>query len=210
MTCNVRQPDKDDGPDCWDVRKDVLIDVILDRYPDVIGTQELFLQQAEYILARAPQYAWFGSGRFGDHTDKHVGIFYEKDRLRLESHGDLWLSETPDVPGSSSWDIIRPRHLTWGAFDAEDFGRFTLFNTHFPHRPVEQEARRRTALLVRERVAAAAHAGPAIVTADFNAPAGGEIHRLLASDFRDAWCDARVRTGPEGTLNGFGKVSSSR
>jgi len=210
MTFNVRQPDKNDGPDGWEARKDALVEMILARDPDVIGTQELFLLQADYIQRHAPQYAWFGSGRFGDHEDKHVGIFYKKDRVRVSSKADFWLSETPDVPGSSSWDIIRPRQLTWGAFEVEGFGRFTLFNTHFPYRAVEEESRLKSALLVRNRIAAAAQSGPAILTADFNASAGGEIHQLLLNDFRDAWGDAQVRCGPEGTLNGFGKIASSR
>src|SRR5262245_13995015 len=210
MTFNIRQPDQDDGPHCWEARKDALVETIVASDPDAIGTQELFMLQADYILARAPQYAWFGSGRFGDHQDKHVAIFYRKDRLRLSSHADFWLSETPDTPGSSSWDIIRPRQLTWGAFESDGLGRFTLFNTHFPYRAVEEEARRRTAQLVKARVAAEAPSGPAIVTADFNAPAGGEIHRLMLSDFRDAWTEAQTRSGPEGTLNGFGRATSSR
>ena len=210
MTFNVRQPDKDDGPDCWENRRDLLADTILDKDPDVIGTQELFLLQAEYIKMRAPHYEWFGTGRFGDHEDKHVGIFYKKDRLRLSSHGDFWLSETPETPGSSSWEIIRPRQLTWGAFEANGLGCFYVFNTHFPYRAVEQEARRNTALLIKERMAGIPRSMPAILTADFNSPAGGEVYQSLCDDLHDAWCSAAVRSGPEGTLNGFGRHVSDR
>src|SRR5262249_28263715 len=153
MTFNVRQPDLDDGLDGWESRRDLLVDTILETDPDVIGTQELFLLQAEYIQQRASQYEWFGQGRFGDHEDKDVGIFYRRERLRVTSHGDVWLSETPDVPGSSSWDIIRPRQLTWGEFEADDVGRFHVFNTHFPYRSVEQEARLNTARLITARLA---------------------------------------------------------
>ena len=197
MTVNVRQPDMDDGPNCWEARRDLLVDTILEKDPDVIGSQELFLLQAEYIQSKAPGYAWFGSGRFGDHDDKHVGIFYKKDRLRVAVHGDLWLSETPEVPGSSSWDIIRPRQITWGVLEADDIGCFWMFNTHFPYRAVEQQARRNTALLIKERLAAVASSAPVIVTADFNSPADGDIHPLLSGDLRDAWSDAAVRIGPD-------------
>lgn len=210
MTVNVRQLDADDGPDCWQLRRDLLVDTILAKDPDVIGTQELFQRQAEYIERRAPHYAWFGAGRFGDHRDKHVGIFYRKDVLGLLRHGNLWLSETPEVPGSSSWDIIRPRQLTWGIFDTDAIGCFCLFNTHFPYRGVEEEARRQAALLIRKCLAAVHSAMPAIVTADFNSAADGEIHDLLSIDLRDAWCEAMVRTGPPGTLNCFGRGQSDR
>lgn len=204
MTFNVRQPDLDEGENSWEARRDLLVETILEQDPDLIGTQELFLLQAGYIVAKAPQYAWFGTGRFGTHEDKHVGIFYRKGRCRLSLCGDVWLSETPDVPGSSSWDIIRPRQLTWGAFQIGDVGLF-LLNTHFPYRTVEQEARRQTALLIKERVAAIPAATPVIVTADANSLIDSEPYRLLASDLRDAWCTAARRIGPEGTLNGFGR-----
>ena len=212
MTFNVRQLDADDGPNCWDERRELLVDTILEQDPDVIGTQELFLPQAEYIQARASQYGWFGSGRFGDHQDKHVGIFYKKDRFRLLSHGDFWLSETPEVPGSSSWDIIRPRQLTWGVLHAAGVGCFWMFNTHFPYRAVEHDARHHTARLIKERMAAVAPSVPAILTADSNSPADGDIHQFLCGDgdLRDAWSDAARRIGPAGTLNGFGRHSSDR
>lgn len=210
MTFNVRQPDKDDGEDCWEARRDLLVDTIVDASPDVIGTQELFLVQAEYIVERAPQYSWFGSGRFGDQRDKHVGIFYRRDRFRVAASGDRWLSTTPEVPGSSSWNIIRPRQLTWGMFEGVDTGGFCMLNTHFPYRVCEQEARHHTALLINERLATVPSSTPVIVTADFNSPADGDIYRLLCGGLRDAWCDAIVRTGPVGTLNGFGRVKAER
>jgi endonuclease/exonuclease/phosphatase family metal-dependent hydrolase len=209
MTFNVRQPDANDGPDCWQARRALLADTIRECDPDVIGTQELFVEQADYIQSRAPQYAWFGSGRFGDTRDKHVGIFYKKDRFRVSFHGDWWLSETPDVPGSCSWDIIRPRQITWGVLEGDDLGSFWVFNTHFPYRQVEEEARRRTALLIKQRMTVC-NGSPALLTADFNSPADGEVHELLCGDLRDAWCDAAERSGPAGTLNGFGRHTSDR
>jgi endonuclease/exonuclease/phosphatase family metal-dependent hydrolase len=30
------------------------------------------------------------------------------------------------------------------------------------------------------------------------------VYQLLCDDLRDAWCTAAARTGPEGTLHGFG------
>lgn len=210
MTVNVRQPDLDDGANAWENRRDLLVETIRDAAPDLIGTQELFLIQTEYILARIAEYAWVGTGRFGDTRDKHVGIFYKPDVLRLLTHGDFWLSETPAVPGSSSWEIIRPRQVTWGCFESATGQRFYHFNTHFPYRGVEEEARRQTACLLKRKFAALHPETPVLLTADFNSPAGGEIYQMLGNELRDAWIAADLRTGPEGTLNGFGKHSNGR
>ena len=207
MTLNVRQPDLDDGAQSWERRRSLLADTILAANPDLIGVQELFMLQAEYILARAPHYQWFGTGRFGDRRDKHTGIFYRASGLRLLSHGDFWLSETPEVPGSSSWEIIRPRQVTWGQFETPRGERFHHFNTHFPYRRVEQEARRQTAALLLRRMSSLS---PVVLTADFNSPAGGEIYQTLTRFLRDAWIEAEFRSGPEGTLNGFGACDDIR
>jgi len=210
MTFNVRQPDMDDGENCWQNRRGLLVDTILSKQPDVIGTQELFQTQAEYIQERAPHYDWFGIGRYGTHEDKHVGIFYKKDRFRILSHGDLWLSETPEKPGSSSWNIIKPRQLTWGMLQSNDMESFYVFNTHFPYRAVEQEARLKTAQLIKERIRRLPSECPVILTTDANSVAGGDIYHLMCEDLFDAWKTAWVQTGPEGTLNGFGRHRSDR
>src|SRR5262249_37039561 len=199
--------DRDDGENSWHNRRDLLIQTILHASPDLIGTQELFAGQAADILAGAPDYHWFGTGRFGDSRDKHVGIFYKKSVLTPLTTGDFWLSETPDAAGSSSWDITRPRQVTWGEFETKTGLRFHHFNTHFPYRPVDQEARRKTAELLISRMSTL---HPVLITADFNSPAGGEVHQLLTEHFRDAWLGAERRCGPEGTLNGFGKIETPR
>ena len=51
---------------------------------------------------------------------------------------------------------------------------------------------------------------PVLITADFNSTTGGEIQQMLTTDFEDAGVAAERRSGPEGTLNGFGKHISSR
>jgi endonuclease/exonuclease/phosphatase family metal-dependent hydrolase len=48
------------------------------------------------------------------------------------------------------------------------------------------------------------------LTGDFNAAANQEIYRLLTADLRDAWTEASVRSGPEGTVHGFGKFAGGR
>ncbi len=207
MTLNVRQPDKDDGENNWANRRNLLVETILDADPHLIGTQELFAEQAADILERAQGYNFFGSGRFGDDRDKHVAIFYKTAELTPIATGDFWLSETPEVPGSSSWDIIRPRHVTWGEFETKTGLRFHHFNTHFPYRREEAEARRKTAELLISRVGTLE---PVVITADFNSAAPGEIHSTLTDHFQDAWLGAERRIGPDGTLNGFGRITEPR
>ena len=51
MTFNVRYPNPGDGANAWPARRDLLVETIRARRPDVIGTQELFYEQGQYIAA---------------------------------------------------------------------------------------------------------------------------------------------------------------
>ena len=96
MTFNVRYPSPGDGTNLWELRRDLLVSVIRDKDPDLVGTQELFQLQGDYIVEKAPAYAWFGLRRRGNLEDEHMGVFYKKDKLRRVVSGNFWLSETPE------------------------------------------------------------------------------------------------------------------
>src|SRR5262245_1541078 len=124
--------DGDDGRHAWEFRRDVLIDTIRLNGPDLIGTQELFAEQAAYITACLPEYRCFGRGRYGDSRDKHCGIFYRHSLFSLNATSEVWISETPAMPGSCSWGVERPRMITWGELSLYGTGLFVV-NTHFPY-----------------------------------------------------------------------------
>lgn len=208
MTFNVRYPNPDDGPDRWEARRELLVETIRAHAPDLLGTQELFYEQGEFIVKSLPEYAWFGVSRRGNREDEHMGVFYRRDRLKLVRSGNFWLSETPEKAGSSAWGMNMPCMVTWGVFEIRGTKqRFHYYNTHFPHRARQDDAARLAcAKLILAR--AGALEGPFILTGDFNAPAGGEVHRLFAGAWQDAWTAAPVRFGPEGTFNGFKGIAT--
>jgi len=211
MTFNVRFPSPNDGENAWEKRRELLVATVREKAPDVMGTQELFYEQAEYIVEKLPAYAWFGVSRRGNREDEHMGVFYRKETLRLVESGNFWLSETPEVAGSMSWDVTLPRMVTWGLFEMKGGKRFYLYNTHFAHRPQDDPARVRSAEVIAERIRALPRRVPLILTGDFNAAAGGEAYRVLAKLTHDAWWAAAQQSGPEGTFHGFsGKPRTSR
>ena len=117
MTFNVRLPLASDGANTWTARRDIMNAMIRDRKPDLFGTQELFQIQGDYFVEKLTDFAWFGLSRRGNHEDEHMGIFYRKARFQMYDSGNFWLSETPDVPGSMSWNVSLPRMVTvWAAY----------------------------------------------------------------------------------------------
>lgn len=204
MTFNVRLLTDKDGANNWDARRDLAVQMLRAENPDVIGTQELFKRQGDDLVARLPEYAWFGEGRGGGDDDEHMGVFYRKDRLRVLESGNFWLSDTPEVPGSRTWGNLYPRMVTWARFERiADRTRFTLYNTHLPYREEDEAARIRCAELIRARLDQLDQNEIVIVTGDFNTTPDSRVHEMLTAKLTDAWIAASQRSGPEATFHGF-------
>lgn len=205
MSFNVRLPIDSDGPNRWGQRRELMVRTIREQQPDVIGTQELFALQGDYLVAKLPEYAWFGRGRSGKPgDDERMGVFYRRDRLRVVESGDFWLSDTPDVPGSITWGHLFPRMVTWALFERiEDRRRFYLFNTHLPYRAEDEEARLRGALAILQRLRALPGDVPVVLTGDFNTAPDSCTHKQLTAFLQDAWTSAPRHEGPEGSFHAF-------
>ena len=210
MTFNIRYGTAEDGPNHWDQRKDRLVATIRRYDPDLIGTQETMTFQADYLQQQLPEYAYVGKLRQPDQADsEQSGVLFRRARFVDLEQGHFWLSETPDVPGSRSWDSSLPRMVTWlKLFDRQTQKTLVWFNTHFDHQGAE--ARRQAALLLAKRVAGVDPLCPVIVTGDFNCGEDSPPYQaLLAGDaaaprLRDAYRLAQpTRTAEEGTFNGF-------
>ena len=199
LTYNVRYPAKGDGPDLWDLRKDILVRSIEAAKPDLMGTQELFELQGNYIVEKLPDYAWFGLSRRGNHEDEHMGVFYLKKKLKLLESGNFWLSPTPDVVMSSAWGMSLPRMVTWGLFEITASKKKVYFvNTHFPHRREDEVARLECAKVLAAFLVKLSRGIPVILTGDFNTDASGPAFELLTKDLKDA-----KPANAGGTFHGF-------
>lgn len=204
MSFNVRYPNPEDGENAWDKRKELLVETIRKYDPDVLGTQEMFDSQGRFIAERLPEYEWFGISRRGNHADEHMGVFYRRDKLFVVESGNFWLSETPDVPGSSSWDVSLPRMVTWARLRDAQGRELYFYNTHFPHRGQDAAARLECAKVIvqdiRRRVPAFADL---IVLGDFNSASDSDVHKLFREELDDAWEQAPEQAGPTTTLSGW-------
>lgn len=203
MSFNIRLPAESDGVDYWETRKPLAVRMLREQAPDVIGMQELMKSQAEYLAQALPQYAWLGRGREADGGGEHMGVFYRKDRLKVVESGDFWLSDTPDVPGSITWNHLHPRMVTWALFERRDGKRFHLLNTHLPYRDQDEVARVKGANGIAAHLATLPAGVPVVLTGDFNTTPDSEVHAVLARTLRDAWTTAPRVDGIDATFHGF-------
>jgi len=171
MSYNIRYGTANDGENHWDKRKEFLVATIKAFNPDLLGTQETLGFQRDYLAANLPGYDVLGVGRDdGQEKGEMTALYYKRDRFEKLDGGHFWLSETPDVPGSKSWDTSLTRMATWVKLrDRRDpkAKPIVYFNTHFDHRG--EQARVEAARLLRRRLAEASKTARVLITGDFNA-----------------------------------------
>jgi endonuclease/exonuclease/phosphatase family metal-dependent hydrolase len=169
LSFNIRYGTANDGANAWPYREHLVYDVIRRQQSDFVGLQEALRFQIDAIREALPEYDEVGVGRDdGKEAGEYAAILYKPDRWRADDGGTLWLSDTPDVPGSMTWGNEITRIVTWARFVEKESGRAVwIFNTHFDH--VSQPSRERSAQLLASRIAARSSDDPVIVTGDFNA-----------------------------------------
>lgn len=183
MTFNIKNG-SDRVNNTWLERRPLVKHVIQTSKPDLVGTQEGFYFQIRDMDDDLPDYDWIGLGRAGGSKDEFMAIFYKADRLRLEAYDHFWLSDTPEVVGSRTWGHDNRRMVTWARFeDLESGVEFYHWNTHFDHRV--EEARQKSADLIRKRILETEPRRPTVVTGDFNTPQGGVVHSKFLGPSND-------------------------
>lgn len=198
------------GPHAWPLRRPVLAELLRREQPTILGTQEGLHGQLTDIARDLPAYYdWVGEGRGGGDRDEFVAVFYDTRRLTRLAAGHFWLSDTPAVPGSKSWGNTTVRMATWVRFaDRRTDGELVVLNTHLDN--VSENARRRGAGLIRDRVNEFPPGLPVIVTGDFNTAAGRSPSYDVLVDgagLVDTWTAATDRrTALTGTWHGYGPL----
>ncbi len=202
-TYNIRLQRGDTGtPNDWDARKADMVDLIRRLDMDVFGLQEVCPGQADYLTKSLPQYVMSGVHREdGKRKGEASPVFYRKDRFDAVKSGTFWLSETPDVPGSKSWQTACPRVCSWILLKDRRTGKaFCFANTHADH--VSKLARKEGMLLITRRMREFAPPGtPVVFTGDHNCRETEEAAAAVSKFLKNAmYLSETPPAGPWRTL----------
>ncbi|MBI4615446.1 MAG: endonuclease/exonuclease/phosphatase family protein [Planctomycetes bacterium] len=194
----------------WSQRRPLVVRILSEARPDIVGLQEDFFFQASEIGEALPGYERVGRGAFTEHLGEFNSILYRKDLFRRIDWGVFWLSETPEKEASFAWGHPYPRTVVWCVLSVVDGARkgtrLRVYNTHFPHRG--DEPRRRSGETLAARIAAdrAADALPAIAMGDLNAGVESPAYQALVGDGKpllDAFNLAADKANDHGTYHGY-------
>lgn len=170
MTFQIGWAVAPDGAHPWTSRHAIVHEAILAADPDVLGTQGAQDVLRDFLVAALPDYEHFGAScTDGSDDGEMCTVFVRRSRFDRVGGGHFWLSETPTVPGSRSWDSSSPRMVTWLKLrdrHAPDAPPLLVCNTQFDH--VGVRARIESARQLLKFVAREGEGRRTIVTGDLN------------------------------------------
>jgi endonuclease/exonuclease/phosphatase family metal-dependent hydrolase len=210
MTLNVRFDNPDDSLNAWSQRQKVVSQFLTSEKPDILGMQEVLWHQYELLDSVLSDYASVGVGRNDGARDGEMNpVFFRKDRFDLVRTITFWLSETPEVPGTTSWGSSLPRIVTWlELVDRNNHQHFFCFNTHFAHD--SDSARLISSRILLREVEKIAGEFPFVITGDFNMLPISPGYIILTGPnesvpaLKDSYFTSeRKPSGPDFTFNGF-------
>ena len=190
VTFNLRCDHNQDGENCFVYRQPLILKTIGEEQPDLICFQEVLPHMAACLKRSLRDYYVIGCGRGEKLDGEQMSIAFRSDRFSLMEMRTVWLSETPDLPGSRyPGQSSCPRTCTEALLMETETGRvLRVLDTHLDH--VGAEARRLglEQILRLLKQAELFPDAPVILAGDFNAaPDSPELASIRrCPDFRDA------------------------
>lgn len=214
MTFNIRLDVPSDSLNSWQYRKDNAAEMVRMNDVDILGMQEVLLNQMNDLKERLPQYTAIGVGR-EDGADKgeFSPIFYKKDRFSAIESGTFWVSETPELAGSKGWDASYIRVATWAILKEKATGKeIFAINTHLDNDGLI--ARKEGGNLLLKKAEELGKGLPIVLTGDFNdTPQSEAIKNITDASKANYLVDSKTialkTSGTDWTFHNFGRLAES-
>lgn len=182
MTFNIKNSrDYSNPKNIWINRKISVLKIIQIYKPNIIGFQEVYEDQLDFLNDNLHEYKYEGVGRDdGIRAGEFSPIFYRE--LEVKNTGTFWLSDTPGIC-SKTWGGLF-RICTWINF--KNSIPFAVYNTHFED--TESSIRLKSIPLVISKINNHSPNQPVILSGDLNFGRNSEEYLKLGQHFRDTYC----------------------
>lgn len=187
ISSNIRFANTEDGVHDWVQRKGLLQCIYHSFAPDFLGTQEGRIGQIHDLAEGLKSLSLIESHRSWIPERMYPCLFFNPETVALEKSGDIWLSTTPEVPGSVSFNSAFPRLCTWAEVTLKKCGtQLIVVNTHLDH--VLSSSRMEQAKVLIEEVSKIS-SRPVVIMGDFNESPLTALKQLLMESFKlkDPW-----------------------
>lgn len=208
MSYNIRYNNPQDNENCWESRKQEVVEMIKYYQPEILGIQEGLSSQVNYIDATLTNYSFVGLGRDdGKEKGEFTAIFFDTTKYKLIETKTFWLSQTPNKV-SIGWDASMKRICTYGAFlNKKTKKPIFIFNCHFDH--IGKKSRNKSAYLILQEIKNKGIGNERIaVIGDLNCLPDESPIEILNMELKDSYQVSQSQPyGPIGTFNNFNIVN---
>jgi endonuclease/exonuclease/phosphatase family metal-dependent hydrolase len=187
ISSNIRFANSGDGAHDWGFRKGLLQNIYQNFAPDLLGTQEGRVVQIHELRDGLKNLVLVEGHRSWIEDRMYPCLFINPETVSVEKSGDIWLSETPEIAGSVSFDSAFPRLCTWARIKLKQSGQnLMVVNTHLDH-ILQKSRKEQIKVLIREIQKLGND--PVIIVGDFNESPLTEIQKDLLEAFKlqDPW-----------------------
>ena len=187
---NIRFDNPEDGVNAWGQRKTILSQSLLANSPDIIATQEGRIDQLKELEKILRDYEIVDTHRSWMGSRMYPSFFIKKNFFEIISSMDLWLSDTPELAGSSSFGSAFPRLMTVLKVQLKNTSeKLFLINTHLDHKKSNTRIQQVQVLInqVQRVMGLNEHL---VIMGDFNDSPQSQVRSLLMDAFpqlQDSW-----------------------
>ncbi len=187
ISSNIRFDNENDGDHIWDNRKYILRDSIQSFDPHILGTQEGRRPQLSSLDSLLDDQDIVDSHRAWIKERMYPSLFLNSKDLIIKKSGDIWLSETPSVPGSKSFDSAFPRLCSWASVlwpqsSGNEGVPLFIVNCHLDH-VLEKTRNLQVEVLCKEVFKIRDEEEHLIIMGDFNSHPESEVRKVLLTFF---------------------------
>lgn len=189
ISCNIRFDNPADGQNSWPFRREYLAQTLLKHGPVLIATQEGRIQQLNQLKDSLKNFDIVDQHRSWIGERMYPTFFIQSKSFEYLASGDVWLSETPDVAASKSFESTFPRLMTWTKLQIkESKENLLVINTHLDH--IKAETRQaQVKVLCQEIIRIWDKQSALIIMGDFNDAPESKVREIINQEFdlQDAW-----------------------
>ena len=213
MSFNIRYDNDGDGGNSWNNRAPKVASIFSKYEVDLGGLQEVLHNQMQWLETNLTDYQFVGVGRDDGKTKgEYAPIFFRKADFELLEKDTIWLSETPDIPGSKGWDAALTRITSFALLRHKASDQTILLGSaHYDHRGTR--AKVNSGAVIHDYISqkqTEAKIDLVLLTGDFNdRPNTGTTSAIEGKNcLFDARRLTQNREGPNSTWNGFRSIAA--
>jgi len=190
VSSNIRFDSSSDGAHSWVNRRELLAGIFHEVSSSIIGTQEGRIDQIQELKNLLTGFELIDQHRPWIGERMYPCLFVKSDLFEILDSGDVWLSNTPDIIASKSFNSAFPRLMTWAKLQIKNsVETILIINTHLDH-ILEKTREEQIEVLCQETLRIWDKNSFLIIMGDFNTGPDSLVRKKLTGYFPnlvDTW-----------------------